>query len=106
MVWWGGLGGLFGVCEVRVPGDLLVVVGGVGGAVRLLRVGLLMLRVEVLEREVAEVAAGLEVQRRRIAELPLEVEHFRGLLAEALEDRRVLEDLLGEKGSGCGCAVE
>lgn len=90
--------GLGAVGEVRVPGGLLVEVGGEEGAVRLLRVGLLSLRVASLEREVAGVVRGVEVQRRRVAELPLEVERFRRLLAQALEDRETLEGLLGEKG--------
>lgn len=83
--------------EVRVPADLLVEVGGADGAVRLLRVGLLSLKIAALEREVADVVGHVEVQRRRVAELPLEVERFQRLLAQALEDRETLEGLLGKK---------
>jgi len=85
------------VGEVRVPADLLVEVGGADGAVRLLRVGLLSLKIAALEREVADVVGHVEVQRRRVAELPLEVERFQRLLAQALEDRETLEGLLGKK---------
>ena len=92
-----GVGGLGAVCEVRVPRDLLGEVGGEGEAGRLLRVGLLSLRVASLQREIADICKGVEVQRRRVAELPLEVERFRRLLARALDDRKTLEKLLEQK---------
>ena len=92
------VGGLGAVGEVRVPSDLLVRVGGAEEAVRLLKVGLLSLRVAALEREVAALVKHVEVQRRRVAELPLEIERFQRLLAQALEDGETLEGLLGEKG--------
>ena len=102
-----GCAGWLGVvCEVWVPRDLFDVVGGDEGVIRFLRFGLLCLRVASLEGEVSELVRAVEVQRQRVADLPLEVERFEGLLAQALADRRVLEGLLGEKGSACPDASE
>ena len=57
------------------------------------KIGLLALRVVSLEKEVAVFAKRIDEAKRRITELPCEIEEREKLLAEVIADRKVLERL-------------
>jgi hypothetical protein len=55
------------------------------------------LRVVSLEKEVADLAERIDESKKRITELPCEIERREKLLAEVIADRKVLESLESRK---------
>jgi cell division protein FtsL len=84
--------------KLKIPRDLCEEIGSEKAIIGLMEAGLLSLKVVSLEREIADLRERTEVQEKKIAELPGEIERFQQLLEEAIKDRKILEELLGEKG--------
>ena len=55
------------------------------------------MRIVSLEKDVADLAERIEKSKKRIMELPCEIEERDKLLAEVIADRKVLESLESEK---------
>jgi len=83
--------------KLSVPKDLYDAIGSQEKTVKLVKIGLLSLRVTLLEKEIADLSEKIEESKKRIAELPHEIESLQKLLTEATKDRKVLENLLDKK---------
>jgi hypothetical protein len=66
-------------------------------AIKLAKIGLLTMRVVSLEKELADCAERIDKSKKRITELPCEIEKREKLLAEVIADRTVLESLESER---------
>jgi len=62
-------------------------------AIKFAKIGLLTLRVVSLEKEVADLAERIDESRKRITELPCEIERSENLLAVVIADQKMLENL-------------
>ena len=66
-------------------------------AIRFAKIGLLIMQVTSLEKEVADLAERIEASRKRIKELPCKIERREKSLAEAIVDQKMLENLESRK---------
>ena len=66
-------------------------------AIKFAKIGLLTMRIVSLEKDVADLAERIEKSKKRIMELPCEIEEREKLLAEVIADRKVLESLESRK---------
>jgi flagellar biosynthesis chaperone FliJ len=66
-------------------------------AIEFAKIGLLTLRVVSLEKEVADLAERIDESKKRITELPCEIERREKLLAEIIADQKILESLESRK---------
>jgi len=66
-------------------------------AIKFAKIGLLTMRIVSLEKDVADLAERIEKSKKRIMELPCEIEEREKLLAEVIADRKVLESLESER---------
>ena len=73
--------------------------GSEENAIRFIRLGLLTLRGESLEKEIIQLSQKMEASRKRISELPGMIGKSERLLAETITDQKTLESL--ESRSGC-----
>jgi len=62
-------------------------------AIRFIKLGLLTLRVESLEKEIMQLSQKMEASRKRIAELPGMIRKSERMLAETITDQKTLENL-------------
>jgi hypothetical protein len=62
-------------------------------AIKFAKIGLMTLRVVSLEKDVADLAERIDESKKRITELPCEIERREKLLAEVIADRKILESL-------------
>ena len=62
-------------------------------AIKFVKIGLMTLRVVSLEKEVADLAERIDESKKRITELPCEIERREKLLAEVIADQKILESL-------------
>jgi hypothetical protein len=85
-------------CKLDVPRDLYEKVGDRKRIIKLIKIGLLSLKVVYLEKEIADLADKIKGSKKYITELPHETERLYELLGKAIEDRQVLEKML-DKGS-------
>ena len=83
--------------EFSVPKDLYEKIGDQEKIMKLIKIGLLSLRVTSLEREIADLIEKIEDSKKHIAELPYETERLEEFLREAIRDKKTLENLL-DKG--------
>jgi len=83
--------------KLQIPRDLYEEIGSQEKMIRLIKVGLLSLRVTSLERENAGLTKRKKDLEIRNAELLHEISRFQQLLEEALKDRKTLEKLLDKK---------
>ncbi len=83
--------------ELNVPKDLYEKIGNQEKITKLIKIGLLSLRVTSLEREIGDLIKKIEDSRKRVAELPYETGRLEQLLMKAIRDRKALESLL-DKG--------
>lgn len=83
--------------KLKIPIDLYEEIGSQEKTIRLIKIGLLTLKVSHLEQEIADLMKRTEHQKKKTAELPCETERFQQLLEEALQDGKTLEKLLGKK---------
>ena len=67
--------------------------GSEENAIRFIRLGLLTLRVESLEKEIMQLSQKMEASRKRIAELPGMIRKSERMLAETITDQKTLENL-------------
>ena len=67
--------------------------GNEENATRFVRLGLLTLRVESLEKEIIQLSQKMEASRKRIAELPGMIRKSERMLAETITDQKTLENL-------------
>jgi len=79
--------------KLKIPRDLYEEIGSQEKMIRLIKVGLLSLRVTSLERENADLIKRTGDFEKYIVELPCEIARFQQLLEEALKDRKTLEKL-------------
>jgi len=84
-------------CKLDVPRDLYEKVGDRKRIIKLIKIGLLSLKVVYLEKEIADLADKIKGSKKHITELPHETERLYELLGKAIEDRQVLEKML-DKG--------
>jgi predicted nucleic acid-binding Zn-ribbon protein len=83
--------------KVSIPEDLQEKIGTEEEIIRLMKIGLLSLRIASLEREIADLIERTEKSKKLIAELPPEIKRFQRLLGEAVQDEKILEKLLGRR---------
>ena len=62
-------------------------------AIKFAKVGLLTMRIVSLQKEVADLAERIDESKKRISELPCEIERREKLLAEVIADQKILESL-------------
>jgi len=62
-------------------------------AIRFIKLGLLTLRVESLEKEIMQLSQKMEASRKRITELPGMIRKSERMLAETITDQKTLENL-------------
>lgn len=67
-------------------------------AIKLARIGLLTLRVASLDKEVSDLAGRIKESRKRVTELPCEIERMEKFLREISTDQKTLESLLSTWG--------
>ena len=67
--------------------------GSEENVIRFVRLGLLTLRVESLEKEIIQLSQKMEASRKRIAELPGMIRKSERMLAETITDQKTLENL-------------
>jgi predicted RNase H-like nuclease (RuvC/YqgF family) len=84
--------------KIKIPRDLYEEIGNQQRIIRLIKVGLLSLKIISFEKEIADLKKRTEDSKKEIAELPSEIQRFQQLLEDALKDQKILERLLGEKG--------
>lgn len=83
--------------KLSVPRDLYEKIGNQEKTIKIIKTGLLSLRVTSLEREIADLIGKIEDSKRRITELPGESDKLEEILREAIKDQKTLENLL-DKG--------
>ena len=83
--------------RLKIPLDLYEEIGSKEKAIRLIRIGLLTLKVNHLKNEIADLMKRTEDQKKNTTELPPEIERVQQLLEEALKDHKTLEKLLEKK---------
>jgi len=84
--------------KLGIPKVLYEKVGDQEEIMKLIKTGLLSLRVTSLEREITDLLGKIEDSKKRISELPYETERLEEILREAIRDRKELENLLsGER---------
>jgi hypothetical protein len=83
--------------KIKIPRDLYEEIGSQEKIIRLIKVGLLSLRVTSLKREIADLIKRMKDLEIHNAELPHEITRFQQLLEIALKDRKTLEKLLDKK---------
>jgi len=67
--------------------------GSEENVIRFVKLGLLTLRVESLEKEIIQLSQKMEASRKRIAELPVMIRKSERMLAETITDQKTLESL-------------
>ena len=85
-------------CKLDVPRDVYEKVGDRKRIIKLIKIGLLSLKVASLKREIADLTDKIKGSRKHVTELPHETERLYELLGKAIEDKGVLEKML-DKGS-------
>ena len=83
--------------RLRVPQDLYEEIGSSEKTVQLIKIGLLTLQTKNLKNEIAVLVKRTEEQKKKISELPAEIERARQLLEVALKDNKTLGKLLKKK---------
>jgi len=84
--------------EFGIPKDIYDKLGSQERTIELLKMGLLSLKVTLLEKEIVDLNEKIKESKKLVAELPSEIESLQELLTEAVKDRKVLENLLDKKG--------
>lgn len=82
--------------RLPVPIDLYRNIGNQVG--KIVKKGLLSLKVQRLEQEIRSLEERIEYLRKRVDELPKDIEREERIINELIEDRETLSILLHKKG--------